>query len=74
MATSKAKKARLKQEREGRRNPELNRSPFTFADLRTRKTKTKKVYYIALSTRIIPPLMEKMILFYLYNCCLTRLS
>lgn len=42
MAISQAKKARLKQEREGRRNPELNRSPFTFVDLRTRKSKTKK--------------------------------
>lgn len=30
--------------REGRRNPETSRSPFVFADMRTRKTKTKKDY------------------------------
>ncbi|MDX8366376.1 hypothetical protein [Cytobacillus sp. IB215665] len=42
MAQSKAKKIRLKAIREGRRNPEENRSPFVFADMRTRKTKTKK--------------------------------
>lgn len=28
--------------REGKRNPELNRSLFVFADMDTRKTKTKK--------------------------------
>nr|WP_246879857.1 hypothetical protein [Bacillus suaedae] len=42
MAHSKAKKLRQKLEREGRRNPEHNRSPFAFSDLRTRKTKSKK--------------------------------
>ncbi|MDX8361652.1 MULTISPECIES: hypothetical protein [Bacillaceae] len=42
MAQSKAKKIRLKAIREGKRNPEENRSPFVFADMRTRKTKTKK--------------------------------
>ncbi|MCM2676913.1 hypothetical protein [Alkalicoccobacillus plakortidis] len=42
MARSKAQKQRKKLEREGRRNPENNRSPYAFADLTTRKTKTKK--------------------------------
>ncbi len=41
MAQSKAKKQRNKQIREGKRNPELSRSPFVFTDMRTRKTKTK---------------------------------
>lgn len=44
MAKSQAKKLREKRAREGRRNPEENRSPFAFADLRTRTTKTKKDY------------------------------
>ncbi len=42
MAKSNAKKLREKMEREGRRNPELSRSPFALIDLRSRKTKTKK--------------------------------
>ncbi|MFD1175194.1 hypothetical protein ACFQ3W_02560 [Paenibacillus puldeungensis] len=41
MAQSKAKKMRLKLIREGKRSPELSRSPFAFADLRSRTTKTK---------------------------------
>lgn len=41
MAKSSAKKAREKLAREGRRNPELNRSIFALADMRQRKTKTK---------------------------------
>ncbi|RRJ64300.1 hypothetical protein EHV15_16230 [Paenibacillus oralis] len=41
MAESKAKKLRNKQIREGKRSPELSRSPFAFTDMRTRKTKTK---------------------------------
>ncbi|MDQ0208442.1 hypothetical protein [Alkalicoccobacillus murimartini] len=44
MARSKASKHRQKLEREGRRNPENNRSPYAFADLTTRRTKTKKDY------------------------------
>ncbi|QED48201.1 hypothetical protein [Cytobacillus dafuensis] len=44
MAKSNAKKIREKSVREGKRNPEANRSPFIFADMRTRKTKTKKDY------------------------------
>ncbi len=42
MAKSSAKKVREKAVREGKRNPECNRSPFVFSDMRTRKTKTKK--------------------------------
>lgn len=42
MAKSAAKKLREKAVREGKRNPECNRSPFAYADMRTRKTKTKK--------------------------------
>lgn len=42
MARSKAQKKRQKLIREGRLNPEINRSPFAELDLRTRKTKTKK--------------------------------
>lgn len=42
MARSKAKKKRNKFAREGRRNPEDNRSPFALTDMRTRRTKTKK--------------------------------
>ncbi|MBS4217594.1 hypothetical protein KHA96_04605 [Bacillus sp. FJAT-49711] len=42
MASSKAKKHRQKLAREGRRNPDNNRSPFALSDMRTRKTKTKK--------------------------------
>ncbi|WP_254179251.1 hypothetical protein [Cytobacillus oceanisediminis] len=42
MAKSAAKKLREKAVREGKRNPECNRSPFANADMRTRKTKTKK--------------------------------
>lgn len=41
MAKSNARKRREKLEREGRRNPGQNRSIFAFADLRTRRTKTK---------------------------------
>ncbi|UOE92515.1 hypothetical protein [Alkalihalobacillus sp. LMS39] len=44
MGKSKAKRLRDKQTREGKRNPESNRSPFSFYDLRTRRTKTKKDY------------------------------
>lgn len=44
MGKSNAKKWRDKQEQEGKRNPESSRSSFAFADLRTRKTKTKKDY------------------------------
>jgi hypothetical protein len=44
LAKSKAKKMRERIVREGRRNPETSRSPFVFADMRTRKTKTKKDY------------------------------
>jgi polyhydroxyalkanoate synthesis regulator phasin len=44
LAKSKAKKLREKLVREGRRNPEEIRSPFVFADMRTRQTKTKKDY------------------------------
>lgn len=44
MAKTKAKKVREKRVREGRRNPEESRSPFILADMRTRKTKTKKDY------------------------------
>lgn len=44
MAKSRAKKNREKLVREGRRNPEESRSPFVFADMRTRRTKTKKDY------------------------------
>lgn len=42
MSKSKAKKMREKLVREGRRNPELGRSPFSMLDLNARKTKTKK--------------------------------
>jgi hypothetical protein len=42
MSKSKAKKRREKLTREGKRNPEAGRSPFAFADLYTRRTKTKK--------------------------------
>lgn len=42
MAKSKAKRMRDKLTREGKRNPELSRSPFAAADLRTRRTKTKQ--------------------------------
>jgi hypothetical protein len=44
MARSKAQKQRKKMLREGRLNPEINRSPFAKLDLQTRKTKTKKDY------------------------------
>ncbi|NDI34265.1 hypothetical protein [Chengkuizengella sediminis] len=44
MAKSKAKKFRERLEREGRRNPLENRSPFALIDMHTRKTKTKKDY------------------------------
>jgi hypothetical protein len=42
MAKSKAKKTRNKWEREGMRNPELNRGIYVMADMRSRTTKTKK--------------------------------
>ncbi|WNS73796.1 hypothetical protein RRV45_12795 [Bacillus sp. DTU_2020_1000418_1_SI_GHA_SEK_038] len=44
MARSRAKKMRERSVREGKRDPELNRSSFAFADMRTRTTKTKKDY------------------------------
>ncbi|MDR7000580.1 hypothetical protein [Neobacillus niacini] len=44
MAKSKAKRLREKLEREGKMNPDVKRSPFVFADMRTRTTKTKKDY------------------------------
>lgn len=42
MAKSNANKKRRKLVREGRLNPEINRSPFSQLDLQTRKTKNKK--------------------------------
>ncbi|WP_047985964.1 hypothetical protein [Ornithinibacillus californiensis] len=42
MSKSKALKKREKLMREGRLNPEVNRSPYVELDLRTRRTKTKK--------------------------------
>lgn len=42
MSKSKAQKQRQKLAREGRLNPEINRSHFASLDLRTRRTKTKK--------------------------------
>ena len=42
MSKSKSKKLREKLIREGKRNPELSRSPFAMLDLNTRKTKTKQ--------------------------------
>ncbi|GIO25822.1 hypothetical protein [Ornithinibacillus bavariensis] len=42
MSKSKALKHRKKLVREGRLNPEINRSPYAQLNLRTRKTKTKK--------------------------------
>jgi hypothetical protein len=42
MSKSNAKKQREKLIREGKRNPELSRSPFSMMDLNTRKTKTKQ--------------------------------
>lgn len=44
MSKSNARKHRDKIAREGKRNPEMNRSPFAFVDMSTRKTKTKKDY------------------------------
>ncbi|MGG1662002.1 hypothetical protein [Brevibacillus sp. NRS-1366] len=41
MAKSSARKEREKLEREGKRNPDQNRSIFAFADMRSRRTKTK---------------------------------
>ncbi|KQL44703.1 hypothetical protein AN963_25375 [Brevibacillus choshinensis] len=41
MAKSNARKHREKLEREGKRNPELNRSIFAFVDMNQRRTKTK---------------------------------
>ncbi len=41
MAKSQAQKIRQKLIREGKRNPELSRSPFAFSDMRTRQTKSK---------------------------------
>ncbi|WP_246021884.1 hypothetical protein [Paenibacillus zeisoli] len=48
MAKSNAKKLRDKLARDGKRNPEAGRSPFVYADMRTRTTKTKheKIYLI----------------------------
>ncbi|MFD1848546.1 hypothetical protein [Oceanobacillus bengalensis] len=42
MAKSKARKLRQKRVREGRLDPQINRSPFAQLDLRTKRTKTKK--------------------------------
>ncbi|WML41001.1 hypothetical protein RCG19_04885 [Neobacillus sp. OS1-2] len=42
MAKSKAKKLREKLARAGKRNPDAKRSGFSFTDMRTRMTKTKK--------------------------------
>jgi hypothetical protein len=41
MAKSNARKLREKVAREGKRNPDQNRSMFAFADMRQRMTKTK---------------------------------
>ncbi|OUQ89098.1 hypothetical protein B5G50_07130 [Brevibacillus brevis] len=41
MAKSAARKQREKLAREGKRNPELNRSIFAFTDMRQRTTKTR---------------------------------
>ncbi|PGS48296.1 hypothetical protein [Bacillus sp. AFS041924] len=41
MSKSRAKKLREKLVREGNRNPELSRSPFSMLDLNTRRTKSK---------------------------------
>lgn len=42
MSKSRAKKLREKLIREGNRNPELSRSPFSMLDLNTRRTKSKQ--------------------------------
>jgi hypothetical protein len=42
LAKSTARKLRDKQVREGKLNPEMLRSPFAKADLRTRMTKSKQ--------------------------------
>jgi len=41
MAKSSARKHREKLEREGKRNPDQNRSIFATVDMRSRKTKTR---------------------------------
>ena len=41
MAKSSARKQREKLAREGKRNPDQNRSIFAFTDMRARQTKTK---------------------------------
>lgn len=41
MAKSRARKIREKRMREGKRNPANNRGAYVFADMQTRKTKTK---------------------------------
>lgn len=53
MAKSSAKKVRDKAVREGTRNPECNRSPFVFSDMRTRKTKTKKINYTGTNIKTV---------------------
>ncbi|WP_433742361.1 hypothetical protein [Falsibacillus pallidus] len=42
MGKSNAKKHRVKQMQEGKRNPEEFRGVYALTDMRTRKTKTKK--------------------------------
>ncbi|WP_280771750.1 hypothetical protein [Salipaludibacillus daqingensis] len=44
MAQSNAKKQRNKLVREGRRNPERDRSPYIFINMNSKTTKTKKDY------------------------------
>ncbi|QFT90611.1 hypothetical protein FIU87_18360 [Bacillus sp. THAF10] len=68
MAKSKAKKLREKLVREGRRNPENDRSAYAMADLRTRTTKTKqeklnKVYKKERQSRYGEETRENVVLF-----------
>ncbi|WP_042148817.1 hypothetical protein [Paucisalibacillus sp. EB02] len=64
MSKSKAQKKREKLVREGRLNPEINRSPYAKLDLSTRKTKTKKDYLYRMKHKNRYPKHEEIGSFY----------
>lgn len=59
MSKSKAQKKREKLVREGRLNPEINRSPYAKLDLSTRRTKTKKDYLYRMKHKNRHPKQEE---------------
>jgi CMP-N-acetylneuraminic acid synthetase len=70
MSKSKAQKKREKLVREGRLNPEINRSPYAKLDLSTRRTKTKKDHLYRMKHKNRHPKQEENGSFYFTEKCM----